>query len=146
MKVNVKAIPPEGLHLKESQSVSSWDLDSKDFKYTGKLYLEGDFYREQNNIYVHVSVLSTREVCCSRCLEVHEQELKEEFDFYYKLLPDQEFIEIDSDVRQEMILNFPLKPLCSENCKGICPVCGKNLNKGKCNCSPKFIKFIGKEE
>lgn len=39
-------------------------------------------------------------------------------------------------VRQAVILNVPLQPLCREECAGLCPTCGKNLNEGKCSCPP----------
>lgn len=41
-------------------------------------------------------------------------------------------IELSEMVRQEIILHFPLIPVCSRSCKGLCPVCGKDRNKVKC--------------
>ena len=35
-------------------------------------------------------------------------------------------------LRDTILLSIPLKPLCREECKGLCPVCGKNLNEGEC--------------
>jgi uncharacterized protein len=43
-------------------------------------------------------------------------------------------IDLNPDIREEIILVYPIKPLCSIDCKGLCPKCGKNLNEGKCNC------------
>jgi len=43
-------------------------------------------------------------------------------------------IDLGDMVRQEIILHFPLKSLCSKSCKGLCSVCGKNRNKMKCDC------------
>ena len=91
---------------------------------------------------------------CSRCLEdfaysirtdldiefapksaapdAPEIELKsDELDLYYY---EGEEIEIDSFVFEEVMLNLPIKALCSESCKGICPTCGKNLNVEQCRC------------
>lgn len=44
--------------------------------------------------------------------------------------------EIDTDplVVEQVRLNVPMKPLCSEQCKGLCPRCGSNLNEGPCHC------------
>lgn len=42
-------------------------------------------------------------------------------------------------VRTEVILSIPSKHLCREDCKGICPKCGKNLNEGKCDCKSDNI-------
>jgi uncharacterized protein len=43
-------------------------------------------------------------------------------------------IEITEDVRQTILLSVPLKLLCSENCEGLCPQCGTNLNVETCSC------------
>jgi len=40
-------------------------------------------------------------------------------------------------VRQELLLALPMKPLCSEECKGLCPRCGVNLNIETCDCRVK---------
>jgi uncharacterized protein len=37
-------------------------------------------------------------------------------------------------VREEIILSIPMKAVCSETCKGLCPECGQNLNEGQCDC------------
>ena len=44
--------------------------------------------------------------------------------------------DLDTDrlVYLEVLMNWPQKVLCSENCAGLCPVCGKNLNEGSCGC------------
>jgi uncharacterized protein len=44
-------------------------------------------------------------------------------------------IDIADDVRQTVVLAIPLKLLCNEGCKGLCPHCGKNLNEGNCSCT-----------
>ena len=43
-------------------------------------------------------------------------------------------IDLDQDIREEIILDYPIKPLCRPDCKGLCPRCGKNLNEGGCSC------------
>ena len=45
-----------------------------------------------------------------------------------------DLIDITDDVRQSIILALPLKPICTDNCRGLCAVCGNNLNIRKCNC------------
>lgn len=53
--------------------------------------------------------------------------------------PDTDKIELDEDVRDYAILAIPMKKLCFEDCKGLCPRCGKNLNEGPCNCKAEKI-------
>ena len=43
-------------------------------------------------------------------------------------------LDIDKLVYSEILVNWPMRVLCKDDCKGICKVCGMNLNKGTCNC------------
>ncbi|MDE7201052.1 MAG: DUF177 domain-containing protein [Lachnospiraceae bacterium] len=43
-------------------------------------------------------------------------------------------LNVDELINNELLLNWPMKILCKEDCKGICKVCGKNLNDGDCGC------------
>lgn len=44
--------------------------------------------------------------------------------------------DLDEYLRQSILVNVPIKPLCEEDCKGLCPHCGANLNDGSCECPP----------
>ena len=44
------------------------------------------------------------------------------------------FLDIDEQLREQLEMEFPMRFLCREDCKGLCPKCGKNLNEGECNC------------
>jgi len=96
---------------------------------------------------------------CSRCLEAYKNPVSVSFVTIYK--DKKEFTDDDKDsdvnayenneidlydfLRQTMILEMPMKPLCIEDCKGLCPVCGKNLNRETCGCK-KEIKLNRFEE
>lgn len=43
-------------------------------------------------------------------------------------------LNVDELIKNELLLNWPMKVLCREDCKGICKICGKNLNDGECGC------------
>lgn len=81
---------------------------------------------------------------CDRCCEETEQQItlnikrvfvtqEENENDDYILVPLLKF-NVDEFLRSEIILNLPTLHLCSPDCLGICPVCGKNLNKFKCDC------------
>ncbi|MEE1330938.1 MAG: DUF177 domain-containing protein [Acutalibacteraceae bacterium] len=53
-------------------------------------------------------------------------------------VPDMK-LDLDELLYSEVIVSLPMKHLCKEDCKGICPKCGKNLNDGKCGCPEKEI-------
>ena len=70
---------------------------------------------------------------CSRCLESAEAALSASFEVHAPLTqPD---VDLTDEVRQGLLLALPPKPLCRENCKGLCARCGKNLNMGPCGCA-----------
>ncbi|MBT3311042.1 MAG: DUF177 domain-containing protein [Desulfobacterales bacterium] len=48
-------------------------------------------------------------------------------------------IELKDSVQEQLILAFPVKPLCRESCKGLCSNCGANLNDMKCDCENEYI-------
>ena len=49
------------------------------------------------------------------------------------------FLDVDMYVREQLEMEFPLRFLCHDDCKGLCQRCGKNLNEGECDCSKKEI-------
>ena len=66
-----------------------------------------------------------------------------------KLIPaDAVSIGIDDELREAAILSIPIKPLCTEQCRGLCPVCGLNLNEGECACERSSVepRFSALEE
>ena len=50
-----------------------------------------------------------------------------------------EIVDLESILREQIILMLPLKPLCDETCKGLCPHCGANLNHETCTCSTDAV-------
>ena len=48
-------------------------------------------------------------------------------------------IDLTEAVQEQILLSLPLRPLCREDCKGLCPGCGEDLNKGACGCSGKAV-------
>ncbi len=70
-----------------------------------------------------------------------EMELRgEDLDIYYY---EGDEINIDPFIYEEVILNMPVRPLCSEACKGICPQCGKNKNTEQCDCPEAPLSLLG---
>lgn len=65
-----------------------------------------------------------------------DKEEKDIFDRYHVDLKNMT-VDITELVRQEMILHFPTIPVCSKSCKGLCPVCGADLNDTSCSCTVK---------
>ena len=141
-----------------------------------KLQAEGAKFEKPIQVDLLVSKSKDQLVCrgkisapvgleCSRCLLEYEEELSTDLDFvidlvgtpekmdseedgYFVADPSSAFFVIDDLVREAIILSLPLKPLCSEDCKGLCPVCGTDLNKSQCHCvikktDPRWDKLKG---
>ncbi|HOO76597.1 MAG TPA: DUF177 domain-containing protein [bacterium] len=73
---------------------------------------------------------------CSRCLKEYESDVVEPEVFAeFTVTSPEQIIDLTGIVREYTILAFPVKPLCSEECRGLCPSCGRNLNLGPCGCS-----------
>ncbi|MCX5788300.1 MAG: DUF177 domain-containing protein [Elusimicrobia bacterium] len=81
---------------------------------------------------------------CSRCLAVHPEPFSWEMEETYPL--EQEFIDVEEDVRQALVLCLPQRSLCRQDCKGLCARCGANLNEGPCRCSEASQQAGTKEE
>ena len=137
MKVEVSEIKEEPKIVKEELEASLWELESYDIKFVGVVTLYCQFQRIKNEIIAKVLFSGHQEIQCSRCLEIFERDFKKEFYLTYSIKSLGRFLEIDNDIREEVFLSWPMKCLCKEDCKGICPGCGRNLNKEDCICNKK---------
>ena len=99
---------------------------------------------EDDKLHIEGKVNLTLGIPCDRCLEVVEKDISfdisKDIDFSNEdVEEDLTYIEghnidIDEMLYPEIFLNLPSKVLCSDDCKGICRVCGKNLNQDECGC------------
>jgi uncharacterized protein len=95
------------------------------------------------------------ELLCARCVEPVPTPLSGNFDLLFRpqaadadpgersITPDETEIgyyeesglSLEDVVREQVLLSLPSRTLCKEDCKGLCPRCGQNLNLGTCNCN-----------
>lgn len=84
---------------------------------------------------------------CSRCLEPVEVEAQFDLDEIYSNTGNEEeaetfageALDLTSAIKRNLLLNLPMKVICKEDCKGLCPICGSNLNQGDCGCDTSYI-------
>jgi uncharacterized protein len=69
---------------------------------------------------------------CGRCLESYEKPY--EADFQQVFSSDLKEIDLANDIQEVVYIDLPINPVCREDCKGLCPVCGKNRNELACKC------------
>jgi len=134
VKININQIPPEGLTLEERIPASCLDLETEIVKFDRPVVIKAKISKITNVVTVELAVNSSMSVNCSRCLNEFGIGLKKDFRLSYPVNRLEPVIELDSDIREEIILDYPFKPLCAPDCKGLCPGCGKNLNQDKCSC------------
>ena len=89
------------------------------------------------DILVRGTIHGKRYVECARCLTFTEQPFREEFTETYS--HKTEIIDIMYLVRQALALSEEIRFLCRPDCKGLCPMCGQNLNEAACNCKPEIF-------
>jgi len=71
---------------------------------------------------------------CGRCLLDFKETLNKKLRFNYMADKLKPIIDLNLEIREELILDYPIKPLCRADCKGLCLRCGRNLNDGLCSC------------
>ncbi|MBQ4347748.1 MAG: DUF177 domain-containing protein [Firmicutes bacterium] len=76
---------------------------------------------------------------CDRCLA--PVEIKLEFSFFEEIVNvlGDKTIDLSPFIKEGLISALPMKAVCSEDCKGLCPICGNNLNEGACDCKEDNI-------
>ncbi len=117
------------------------------------------FSNTGQNIVARGSFSTAVEVQCGRCLRAFCVEINEPIEEELLLrsrpaelgdeadeeLPEEErdplfvdnMFDLDELLRQSIVIAIPIKQICSEDCKGLCPSCGADLNKGQCDCPPE---------
>jgi len=109
------------------------------------------------NLYINAHINSTGDFICDRCLKNFRRKVEGELVLYYtsernilSFLPEgeEEFrwlapgdleIDITKELHDTLLLAVPMKILCKEDCRGLCPHCGADLNEGPCGCDAPQI-------
>ena len=115
------------------------------------LEISGEVLNNGAILEVTGQILGEARFVCGRCLEPYLAKVEIPFQEDFKEgLPesDQEAdlswyqgdsIDIAETVRERLILDEPFKQVCREECRGLCPVCGKNLNIERCTCTTETV-------
>jgi len=104
-------------------------------KFIGDVEISGEVVNESANVVIRGKIKCCKQFNCDRCLsestenQIHEFE--EEIDSA-EIVED--LIDITELVKDNLIASQPIQSICKADCKGLCPVCGQNLNDGECNC------------
>jgi uncharacterized protein len=152
MKILLSDITEEGLELAFEEALS---LEPLKLRSPARVTLRIDKIGPE--VFARGNVRTSMELQCGRCLRSFEKDVDLNVNVVYhpvEELKGEERHEIRDDelemgfyqgdeldvrdlVTEQLLLNVPMKPLCSDSCKGICPDCGTDLNIGTCACERK---------
>ena len=119
----------------EDWDAEVFDLNAPAWRFCSPLHVAAAARRESAVARVGVTVTAPLSAVCSRCGRPFEASFEKSLKLIYPMEHERRGIEIDDDIREEILLSFPAKILCSDSCKGLCPRCGADLNKEPCRCS-----------
>lgn len=159
MQIEVDSLDEAGAPFAHSYADAELDLEDERARIAGETQISGRAARKSEQIRVHGALQTNVEVLCDRCLTPIETHVAIEFDVTYvplaidaskeaSELQDEEMsfsvyegeaIDVDELVREQVLLALPTRLLCREDCKGLCPTCGADLNRQTCACKQREV-------
>jgi uncharacterized protein len=150
-------------HLDERKQIKhkfkDFVLEDDELTLVDQPSLQLELERQSDGVHATGNVKAIVEVACDRCLTPVPVDIDGDFDLVYlplsamRITPGEheivekhdfdlayfeddagEIIDVDALVREQIQLGMPVHSLCSEECKGLCPNCGIDLNKQSCGC------------
>ena len=160
LKIDLNAIYEGGRELPlmlDEAWFARWREEDPDLEFslagpqTGRVHLA----KYGKDVLVRGHLEGKLKLVCSRCLEPYIYPVQADFDLLLAPGPEPaaaeeeeltsqdldldfysgETIDLESILKEQIILMLPLKPLCAEACQGLCPRCGANLNQEPCACA-----------
>lgn len=150
MKLNLDILPvgrsEEDVELVFHRELEADPTDS--FTLDGRLTVDNT----SANVLLAGEVRVRGQYDCDRCLEMYELSYTAPVNILIQRSghgdPDQEsdifeihqhggLVDLDEALREAAMIAWPLRTVCSDSCRGLCPICGQNLNVAECDCKPE---------
>jgi len=125
----------------------------REYRVEGPIAVNISYYRAGTDLFFAGKIAARTAAACARCAEEFAAPSSSPFKFVLApksvgpanertlKVDDLEFSLYDGDeidlsplIREQLMLSLPTRPLCREDCRGLCPHCGINLNRGVCGC------------
>ncbi len=146
MTINLRKIfniPGESLPI--DVSIESSELsDIHGYEFASPVVIKGEAYNRAGIVKIKFTTEFTLDLICDRCLKEFERAYSYEFEHVVVkslstdndeyIVAENESIDLKEIAISDLLLQLPSKILCDENCKGLCSVCGCNLNESQCDC------------
>jgi uncharacterized protein len=156
LRLNIPSVP-EGLsHQEMISDPAEWGEVLESGHLEAPVRLVADITRKGQDLYLKGKATVRAVLECARCLEEFQCDLEASIALWIMIREDVEeigpeerenvvevrggtvYADLTDHVRTELLLQVPLKQLCKPDCKGLCPKCGTDLNKGQCTCKKEI--------
>ena len=169
MRIEVEELTAAGKPFAHTYRAEEVELEDDGASLVAEAAVEGSASRKGEEVRLRGRIKTEVELLCDRCLAPARSPLEVEFDTSFipqeaeaakaenvELLAedlglsayDGEAVDLDELVREQILLAIPSRRLCREDCKGLCPKCGADLNAGHCACEqaevdPRWAALAG---
>ena len=134
MKIPVNRLKDDDLQVfEEEMRPEDLDIDIGVMHFPDAIKVQAEVSRSEDDLTVQVRLEGERVFTCSVCLEEFNNLFEKDFTLHYDI-KGLDSVTLDPDVRDELLLDHPIRILCRPDCKGLCLSCGANLNEGSCGC------------
>ena len=157
MRIELDKLEGQFAKFAHSYSADELVLDDEHARLVEPPQITGRINRSGHEVRLRGRITARAEVDCDRCLKQVTVPIETSFDVTYVPASDyqeqgaaelqeedlgisiyeDEAIDIDELVREQVLLNIPARALCTEDCKGLCPICGANRNETPCECEAR---------
>lgn len=135
--INVAEVKEDGLEVKGNLPSSVFDLSQKDserLECPHPLDYDLRAFLVSHGLLVQGLVATTARCRCDRCLTYFDLPLEDDDVCHFYEGEDEGYVDVTDDLREDLLIQLPNKSLCDAACKGICGICGQNLNIRACDC------------
>ncbi|NOY80792.1 MAG: DUF177 domain-containing protein [Kiritimatiellaeota bacterium] len=139
LTIPVVGIPPEGRDVAGAASLQGLLGDWRDVRIRCPEALTYQLHVSEvrGGVLVQGRAVSTIIAQCDRCLGTFRRALEVVDICHFYPTPEGEELDLTVDIREDTLLAFPDRLVCRENCRGLCPDCGQNLNVKDCGCQSR---------
>ena len=135
MKIPVNRLKDDQLQLFEEElQPEDLDIDIGIMRFPEPIKVRAEVAKSEDDLTVQVHLEGEREFTCSLCLEEFNNLFEKDFTLHYDI-KGLDSVTLDPEIRDELLLDHPIRILCKPDCKGLCTSCGANLNEGECGCA-----------
>ena len=147
--VSAKAQPEQNIDFSCEVPISDECIVSRNYKFLSPAKIKGVMRYKNEQLRILAKVKVDLLVQCDACGVEFQKKIEFDFDEFFvesfnsqsdeDYIMNQTCVELDKPIEDSFLLNLPTKIVCKKNCKGLCPICGKNKNLYDCDCESIYI-------